>query len=157
MVVRDKGEIINEAAGVGRESWGFSWEGLVGVINEVAGCVERVCAVWVAVEHGGVHGSDEGIVLVGGFFGGYQDAHALASGEIYKVSWLGFYGVDAIDFDDGHLVLVKFDKEGGECGHVDDSGHVSFAGGEFEGCGCIIIENGPVRKWFCALRIFGYG
>ena len=155
VVVWDEREIINKAAGVGREGWGFSWEGFVRVINEVAGCVERVCAVWVTIEHVGIHGADEGVVFVGGLFGGYQDAHALAGGEIYKVSFLS-YGVDAIDFDDGHLVLIKLDKEGGECGLVDYSGHVSFAGGDFERCRCIVIENGRVRNRFCPVRIGCY-
>ena len=152
VVVWDEVIIIKEAAGVGREGWRVSWEGFVIVIDEVAGCVERVCAVWIAVEHVGVHGADEGVVLVGGLFGGYQDAHALAGGEIYEVSLLGD-GVDTIDFDDGHLVLIKLDKEGGECGHVDYSGHVSFAGGEIERCGSIVIEDGGVRNWFCAGRV----
>ena len=156
MVVWNEGEIINEAAGVGTEGWGFSWEGFVRVINEVAGCVERVCAVWITVEHIGVHPADKGVVFVGGLFGGYQDAHALAGGEIYKISLLG-YGIDAIDFDDGHLVLIELDKEGGECGHVDYPGHVSFARLEIERCGGIVIENGGVRNRFCAVRIGRHG
>ena len=155
VVVWDKGIIINEAASVGREGWGFSWEGFLRVIYKVAGCIERVCAVWVTVEHAGVHGADEGVVLVGGLFGGYQDAHALASSEIYKVSLLG-YGVNAINFNDGHLMLIKLDKEGGERGHVDYSGHVSFAGGEIERRGGIVIENSGVRNRFCAGRIGCY-
>ena len=110
MVVWDKGKIIDEAAGVGREGWGFSWEGFVFVINEVTGCIERVCAVRVAVEHIGVHGANEGVILVGGLFGSYQDAHTLAGGKIYKVSFLG-YGVNTIHFDDSHFVLIKLDKE----------------------------------------------
>ena len=110
MVVWDKGIIIDEAAGVGREGWGFSWEGFVLVINEVTGCIERVCAVRVAVEHIGVHGADKCVILVGGLFGGYQNAHTLAGGKIYKVSFLG-YGVNTIHFDDGHFVLIKLDKE----------------------------------------------
>lgn len=39
VIVRDKGKIINEAAGVGRDCWGFSWEGFVRVINKMAGCI----------------------------------------------------------------------------------------------------------------------
>ena len=66
-------------------------------------------------------------------------------------------GVYAIDFDDGHEMLIEFDKERSECGHVDDSSHVSLSRGEVEGRGSVIVEDGAVGDGFRAVGVQGCG
>ena len=62
-------------------------------------------------------------------------------------------GVYAIDFDDGHEMLIEFDKERREGGHVDDSSHVSLSRGEVESRGSIVVEDGAVGDGFCAIGV----
>ena len=132
VIVRNEIEIIEKPARVRGDGRWIRRKRFIRVINEVTRCIERIRTIREAVEHGRIHSANEGVILVSGLFSGNQDAHALASGEIYDVlSFLG-YGVNAIDFDDGHLVLIEFNKERRECGHVDYSRHVRFSRGEIE-------------------------
>lgn len=132
VVVWNEIEIIKEAAGIRRDGRWISRKRLIRVINEIPRRIERVRTVREAVEHGRIHSANESVILISGWFSGNQDAHALASGEIYDVLTFLGYGVNAIDFDDGHLVLIEFNEESSECGHVDYSRHVRLSRGEIE-------------------------
>ena len=112
--------------------------------------------MWITIEHGWIHSANEGVILFDVRFCGYQDTHTLAGSEIYKVSLLRD-GVHAIDFYNGHLVLIKFYKKGGKGGHVDDSGHVRFPRSDGEACGGVVVEDGRVGNRFSAGGIGCYG
>ena len=132
MVVWNEIKIIEKPARIRRDGWWISRKRFIRVINEIPCRIERIWTVREAVKHGRIHSANEGVILVSGLFSGNQDAHALASGEIYNVLTFLGYGVNAIDFDDGHLVLIEFDKKRRECGHIDYSRHVGFSRGEIE-------------------------
>ena len=103
------------------------------------------------IEHARIHGANKGKVLISIRLCCYQNTHTLTVGEVDEVRLLG-YGVDTIDLDNGHLVLVKCDEECGEVGHVDDPDHVRLAGLDGERGRCIVVDDCGVRDWFYVVR-----
>lgn len=84
--------------------------------------------------------------------GGYEHTHTLTSSKIDQVR--GFLlGVNAVNLDDSHVMLVELDQERGEIGHVDDSDHVGLARGDREACSRSVIENSRVGDWLRAGRV----
>lgn len=157
LIIRHEIKIIEKPTRIRRDSRRIRRKRFIRVIYEVSSCIERIRTIGETIKHSRIHSTQERIVLVSRLFSGYEDAHALPRGEVNNVLIFLSDGVDAVDFDDGHEMLIEFYEERSECGHVDYSQHVRFSGGEVEGGGGVVVEDGAVGDGFCAVGIEGRG
>ena len=126
LVVGDEVEVVE--VGIGRVGGGDSergGEGRVRIVDEVAGDAGAEIA-GKGVEHVEVEGGDEGVVLGRGGLRGDEHTVALRGRDVEAVHGLRL-GIDPVDLDDGHGVLVEMHVRGREGGHADHAHEVRLA------------------------------
>ena len=119
LIVWDETEIIVESTGIRRECRLCFRQRLGGVVNEISSSVKRNARTRITVKHIRIHGANKGIVLAWGTgLSGDKHTVPLTSRNIDQVGTL-LDCVNAVNFDDSHLMLIELEKERGKIGDTE--------------------------------------